>query len=123
MLDWLRQIVPDAKSFETVANVLILGFATLLGALAAKKQKNKPKMQDGETVEIAGAVIDSTMATALIAAIETNTKALHERLGVQTDLINHLTALRDEVRSVRYEAKEINDRLERIKDEIIRRRP
>lgn len=112
MVEWLREIIPDAKSFEIVANVVLAAVALILGAVTAKRVKQKQDTA-GDAVEVAGAIVDSTMARALVAAIEANTRALDDRMIALNGLANHLKAVKDEI-------AESNQRLEHIKDELIR---
>lgn len=69
----MQDFVTD-DTLAKVANVLGFLCAVLVAFLAYNKKQSKPD----SSVEVAGALIDSTMANILVTAIDRNTNAHHD---------------------------------------------
>lgn len=115
MTDWLTANLPPTNDILTG---LFVGIGTLLGWLGYRKGKNTEAPQ--KTVELAGAVIDSTDVKALVASHAMLATALRDNTEASRSTAAGIAAIIGEVRRVVDATQETNDRLERIKDELIR---
>lgn len=100
MLDWLKDNIEQIGTGLSILAVMVIG---TMGRIHGKKGE-PPK-----AVELAGAVIDSTDVKSIVAALNINTASVRENSEVRREgdgrIINQLD--------------EVNDRLEKIKDELL----
>ena len=91
---------------EQLGTVLMAASLAFLGIIGGQKGRQMAKGKQPEVMEVAGALVSDKAADRIVSALDENTKALNRNSGVCETL---------------HEAvKEVDDRLERLKDEIIR---
>ncbi|MDB6151476.1 MAG: hypothetical protein JWQ44_2924 [Chthoniobacter sp.] len=101
VLDWLKDSLPEIGTGALViVSVTVAAIGRRFGAKAPEQAH----------VELAGAVIDSSDVKSIVAALNINTAAVKENSEVRREGDGRMIAQLDEA----------NNRLERIKDELIR---
>lgn len=113
-MDWA------ALDYEKIANaivILVVGLAAGLGLRSGRSGRRGVSSAGGETMELAGALIDSSSARALEGAVKSLTTALEE--GSEEDL-NYRKAMERAVEDLTDALKEVTHGLASLKEEIIR---
>lgn len=96
---------------------IIIGLGIFLGRISGRRAKPEPEPKQ---VELAGAVIDNRKAQELQASIAVLAEALKENTQASRDTAAGIAAIIGDVRRVGDHAEAANQRLEGIKEELIR---
>ena len=116
MLEWFGANLAKVSP-EQVLNGLLASVVIVLGWIGAKAG-HKPAPP--QVAELAGAVIDHTSVKALIASQDNLAAALRENSEATRDTSKGLPVISTAVQRLVEATDETNDRLEKIKDELIR---